>query len=202
VIKNEVSIKNVDEDTLLDKFPLDVKLSLPTKSKRGSLPLSIFRWKAFSVNALFTINRGYFHSLNALATGDCRTVSRISTDNGTVGYFEIPDKAEVYPQGRITVSTVGGDAFVQLDNFIATDNVLILTPRQPIAIETLFFVAFALNRQRWRYSYGRQCYKTKFALTTNIWLPVDNKDELDENSIKILLHNAIYWGIVGKIFKN
>jgi len=200
VVERENGEKDIDQDAIAEQFSMDYRSLLPPKGKRGSLPLSIFQWKNVGISELFNVKRGDFHSLSALASGTHRTVSRVSGDNGTVGFFEAPDKANIYPKSRITISTVGGDAFVQLSSFIATDNVLILSPKQPLGIETLFFIAFALNRQRWRYSYGRQCYRTKFEATTKIWLPMNDNNELDEASIKSLLHNTTYWNQIREVF--
>ncbi|MFC1990419.1 hypothetical protein ACFLVW_07735, partial [Chloroflexota bacterium] len=112
IIENGNGEHDIDQDIIAAQYPVDFRKLIPPKGKSGSFPLSIFQWKNLDIGELFTIKRGDFHSLSILASGDYRTVSRVSEDNGTVGYFEIPDKANVYPQSRITVSTVGGDAFV------------------------------------------------------------------------------------------
>jgi hypothetical protein len=200
ITEKENGEKKIDQDAISTHISGDYHRLLPPKGKRGPLPLSIFQWKNIDINELFSIKRGDFHSLSSLASGVHRTISRTSADNGTVGFFEIPDKADIYPRSRITISTVGGDAFVQLSDFIATDNVLILSPKQTLCIETLFFIAFSLNRQRWRYSYGRQCYKTKFEATAKIWLPVNDDTELDEKSIKSFIHNTTYWNQLKETF--
>jgi hypothetical protein len=183
----------IDNLRISNLFPIDFRKHLPPKTGGKILFLPIIQWQSFAITEFFNIKRGDFHSLEILDPGQYRTVSRITTDNGTVGYFSIPGKAKVYPQGRITVSTVGGDAFVQLSKFIATDNVLILIPKIPMTPEILFFISFILNYQKWRYSYGRQCYKSKFEATTKIWLPVTDKDKIDINTITKLLKNTSYF---------
>jgi hypothetical protein len=153
-------------------------------------------WKKFSVASLFRILRGDFHSLADLDPGPFMTVSRVVTDNGVVGYFDRPDGAKVYPGGTITISTLGGDAFVHLDEFIATDNVMILIPLNDMRITTRLFVAMMLNEQKWRYSYGRQCYRAKF-LNTALWLPVHGpSDVLDEEFMATLVETGEYWPVV------
>jgi hypothetical protein len=138
--------------------------------------------------------------LAALGLGDNITVSRVTSDNGIVGQYERPDSAKVYPRGSITVSTVGGDAYVQMENFIATDNILICSPKKPLQVTTRFFIAMMLNLQKWRYSYGRQCYKTKFSALT-IPLPVQAKNALDESYMKSVVENTTYWSVIRAVME-
>ncbi len=153
------------------------------------------RWKQFSIADFFTVARGDFHSLADLDPGSYMTVSRVVTDNGVVGHFDRPEGAEVYPAGTITVSTLGGDAFVHLDEFIASDNVMILLPHEPMSLTTRLFVALMLNQQTWRYSYGRQCYRTKF-LATELCLPVEQGGAIDEPYMRSVVEQGEYWSAV------
>jgi hypothetical protein len=150
------------------------------------------RYAPFRMDKLFTLFRGDFHSIGRLDSGTYPTVSRLSLNNGIVGYFDLPDKAKVYPRYLITISTVTGDAFVQLDNFIATDNVVICRPNIDYRLTTIFFIAFVINRQKWRYSYGRQCYKAKLS-NSEISLPVNQLNDLDENYMEEVVRNTTYW---------
>ncbi len=152
-------------------------------------------WGKFSILQIFDIKRGDFHSIADLDPGNYMTISRVSTDNGVVGYFDKPDKANAYPRGYVTVSTVSGDAFVQLDDFIATDNVVVCKPKQRFQPATLFFLAFMINHQKWRYSYGRQCYTAKLA-KMNLDLPITDKGEIDEELILRMIQHASYWDVV------
>lgn len=152
----------------------------------------------FLVTDLFDLKRGNFHSIANLDPGPYPTVSRVSTDNGVVGFFDKPEKAVVWKSGTITVSTVTGDAFVQPVPFISTDNVVLCIPRETyerIRLTTLFFVQLMLNEVKWRYSYGRQCYKTKFA-QTEIMLPVNAAGELDEDYMAAVVESTTHWPFV------
>jgi len=155
-------------------------------------------WQSFRAEALFTLNRGHFHSIANLDPGPNITISRVSTDNGMVGFYEKPDDAVILAAKTLTVSTVTGDAFVQPQPFIATDNVVLCTPKAPHApmcLTSLYFIAAMLNRVRWRYSYGRQCYKSKFA-QTDVVLPVKGDNSLDENYMGAIVENAQFWPLV------
>jgi len=199
VIRKNGDIR-IDETSIIKLFTRTVADFLPTKSAKGITVVPKLKWKTFNIRELLHLQRGDFHSLAALDPGGHMTVSRATDDNGVVGYFERPDDAKIYSRGLITVSTVGADAFVQLDEFIATDNVIVCTPVRKFRLTTLVFIAFALNHQKWRYSYGRQCYREKLA-KVNLYLPVDKSGNVDEDAIGEIVTQSSYWNNVEKRFK-
>jgi len=152
-------------------------------------------WKQSNLIEYFTLDRGDFHSLTALAKGKFPTVSRVSEDNGIVGYFEKPEDAKIYPSGTMTVSTVSGDAFVQLNEFIATDNVILCVPKMKLRMTTIFFFQMMINREKWRYSYGRQCYRTKLG-EMRIYLPMKKDGTLDEDFMQSVIESPAHWQIL------
>lgn len=152
------------------------------------------RWENKRLDDLFELERGDFHSLKPLAKGTLATVSRTEADNGVVGYFERPHGSKVYPAGLITVSSVTGDAFVQAEEFIATDNVLVCIPKGTFAVTSAYFVAAMINQQKWRYGYGRQCYKAKLGAMT-IAIPWRNSG-LDEDAMGRVVEGRPYSSFV------
>ncbi len=187
--------EQIDEEAIAQLFGREFCSFIPEKAASGGCVAGPNGWRAVPIVEILEIERGDFHSIAALDPGEFMTISRTSDNNGVVGYFTAPEGARVHPPGRITVSTVSGDAFVQLDKFIATDNVIICKPRRPLPQAALFFLAFMLNRQKWRYSYGRQCYKTKFG-SIEIVLPVTETGEIDEAHMSTLVENTSYWPII------
>lgn len=141
-------------------------------------------YKFFNIESLFDLKRGDFHALDRLDEGNIPTVSRVSDNNGVTGYYEMPEDGKLHKKGLITVSTVSGDAFVQLTDFLSTDNVLLLHPLTPFRMTTLFFIKLMINLQRWRFSYGRQPYKRIFSTVTKP-LPIKN-GEIDKDYIELL----------------
>jgi hypothetical protein len=182
----------IDEAAIAPLSPATFRARVPPKSGPGVTLVPTLRWRAFDITNVLTLRRGDFHSIAALAPGEHLTVSRVATNNGVVGSFERPDDAMVYRRGHITVSTVGGDAFVQLTEFIATDNVIVCAPKFPLRLTTLFFIAFAINYQKWRYGYGRQCYQAKLEAVT-LYLPALADNRIDEDAIERIVSNASYW---------
>ncbi len=154
----------------------------------------ILKWETRRLDELFLLQRGDFHSLKDLRTGTYATVSRTERDNGVVGYFERPEGSMQFQPGLITVSTVSGDAFVQVTEFIATDNVIVCIPRNGKRITTACFMAAMINNQKWRYSYGRQCYKEKLS-ALSIQVPMRD-GHIDEAAIETIVERQPYWPYV------
>ena len=181
-----------------DKIILKPELLPSTTPAKLSNPT----WKGFNITELFHLKRGDFHSIGDLDPGNFPTISRANTENGLIGFYEKPDDAIIWSPGTISVSSVTGDAFLQRVSFIATDNVVILIPKpeyKSLSLTSLLFISIMINEVKWRYSYGRQCYKTKFS-TTNIMLPVKG-DELDEGFMESAIESASYWKLVNAAFE-
>lgn len=53
---------------------------------------------------------------------------------------------------------------------------------------TLIFITLLLNIERWRYGYGRKCYKQKLE-RLKIKLPVNDKGDVDEGFIAEVMNN-------------
>jgi type I restriction enzyme M protein len=147
--------------------------------------------KKFNITELFRIERGDFHAIDQLDEGKTPTISRVSVDNGLVGFYEKPSEARIYNKGIITISTVTGDAFFQTESFMATDNVLLCFPKEKYALETLLYITASINKVKWRYSYGRQPYKRIFQKTELLLPAVD--DKINEEYIKGIVNNNAFW---------
>jgi len=180
--------------TLIPTYKLNLSDRVPPKVNKKVISHNE-NYTTFNITEFFNLKQGDFHAIDKLSYGDIPTVSRVTDDNGIIGYYEKPENAKIYPKLSITISTTSGEAFVQLNEFIATDNVVILEPKREFEVTTLFFIQFMINWTKWRYSYGRQCYKTKFA-KTNIYLPTDKEGEIDEAYIKEVVKNCYGWGVV------
>ena len=180
-------------DTLLGSVPLDMR---PRASAVSERPVNGSEWMEKRLDEIFYLTRGDFHSLNRLADGEFATVSRTEADNGVVGYYERPDGSTLYPPGVITVSTVSGDAFVQAEQFIATDNVVVCIPKEQMRRTSSYFIAAMINREKWRYGYGRQPYIGKLSALT-IQLPWQ-EGRMDEATMEDIVRMQPYWSFVSE----
>jgi len=150
-------------------------------------------FKEFKVADLFEVQSGDFHATSELDKGDVPLISCGDTDNGLVDYFEIPvDKKR---RRSITVAYNGQPLTTKFHpyDFGAKDDVAVLVPRQPMTDAVLLHVAALLNSMRWRYSYGRKCFKEKLQAVV-LLLPVvsaDGAERVDEKFSEELFRQAL-----------
>ena len=187
--KLEMIFRNAIAHIIKTNSTADLVRLIPRPLERKTLPTPS-EFRLFDITDLFDLERGDFHSLDDLESGSYPTVSRLAENQGVEGFYEKPDGAKVYDKLLITVSTTSGDSFVQVEEFIATDNVVILKPKREFRIATLFFIQLMINETKWRWSYGRQCYKGKFQ-KTQIYLPVNSEGGIDEYYIEAFTENCV-----------
>ncbi len=198
-VKNRNGGEWIDEQIIADYIHRDFKSYIPKKYNIDDKEVPKINWSLFNILDIFELSRGDFHSIDALDQGLFMTVSRVTDNNGVVGYYDRPQGSNLYKSGTLTISTVGGDAFVQLDNFIVTDNVIICIPKQKLRITTLFFLAYMFNQEKWRFSYGRQCYLAKLS-RANIYIPVTKDGTIDEDIMQQFVKMTPYWPHISRRF--
>ena len=191
-VEIEIPVDTHCVERLLAHIPLDKRPCISTRIP--PCPTQTREWMQRRLDELFVLTRGDFHALKYLADGPFATVSRTEANNGVVGYFERPGDSTPYPPGLITVSTVNGDSFVQMEQFQATDNVVVCVPRRPMRCTSAYFIAAMINSQKWRYSYGRQPYIGKLSALT-IQVPWHD-GALDEVTIERMVESLPYWKFV------
>lgn len=139
------------------------------------------------VYQLFHVISGDFHAMKDLDPGSVPLVSCGDTDNGVVGYYDIPKEAQYHR--AITVAYNGSwpiMAKVHPYHFGAKDDVAVLKPRHPMSGRALLYVAALFNRLTWRYSYGRKCFQAKLT-NVDLLIPtveIDEEMRVDEDAVR------------------
>ena len=159
----------------------------PEKHKTKDINLNV-DYKEFFINDLFKINSGEYHSINNLDKGKIPLVSCSDADNGISGFYNIPERNT--HKDCITIAYDGRPLTAKYHNykFSAYDNVGVLNPIKETKKTTLIFITILVNIQRWRYGYGRKCYKQKLEWI-KLKLPVNNEGKLDEVFIEKIMRN-------------
>lgn len=188
----EIKVVPYEEFKATASYQEMVSRLYPKQNTTADVKLPQVAMSCFGITDLFTLHRGHFHAIDRLEQGKFPTVSRVSDNNGVVGFYAKPAKAKVLPRLTLTVSTVTGDVFIQISPFIATDNVVILQPKAPMKVTTMLYVQALLNMVKWRYSYGRQCYKGNFERTV-ILMPIAGDGKPNEVYIESIVTNQPYW---------
>jgi len=126
----------------------------------------------FRVAQLFRLIPGYFHAKSELEAGTVPLVSCGYENNGLIGRYDIAD--EHTHHRALTVAFNGTPLTTNFHpyKFGAKDDVAVLVPIKPMANSLLIYTAALLNAKRWRYSYGRKCYREKLN-NVSLVLPVD-----------------------------
>jgi hypothetical protein len=140
--------------------------------------------KLFKLKEIFAeVKMGDFHASNELDLGKVPLVSCSAEDNGIEGYFDLP-KEKLY-NNCITIASDGAPltAFYHDYTFGAKDNVIICVPKPDTKIETIYYALFQINKQQWRFSYGRKFYYNKINVL-DFPFPVTEKGEIDEEYLE------------------
>ena len=70
--------------------------------------------------------------------------------------------------------------------FTADDDMLVCVPMRWLKLSTIYYVVAYLNKQQWRYSYGRKCFANKVDKIF-VELPVTPDGEIDQQTIEDLI---------------
>lgn len=132
------------------------------------------------VDDLFEVGYGNSLSLNQLTKeGEGQGiafVSRTAQNNGVAAWVrELPD-LEPFPAGHLTVSLRSRNhalaTFVQARPFYTAYHLFVLIPRQPMSARERLWWALCIERNRYRYNYGRQANRSLASLELPDEVPV------------------------------
>jgi type I restriction enzyme M protein len=150
--------------------------------------LNIAEWKEFKLNELFTIKGTKTtpkEELEFYGKGKYPYVTTQATNNGVAGFYNYYTEVG----NVITVdSAVIGYAAYQALPFSASDHVEKLIPKFKLNPYIAMFLVTILNKEQYRFNYGRKCSQSRLKKLT-IKLPVKENEpdwEFMENYIKSL----------------
>jgi len=125
-----------------------------TENQSGSVtPLNIDSWKYFVLDRIMKCERTTLSIKSDLLEGQTPFISRTALNNGCDGYVEVGEDA-VSQANCITVGAEGIYAFYQPYNFASGNKVYTLRNSKMNKFIGLFLCT-VLNKEAYRYSYGR-----------------------------------------------
>lgn len=149
----------------------------------NKITFNVLDWQEFNIGLLFNCDTTKMSVKDELKDGLVPFISRSAVDNGCVGYVEVDD--DMITKGDcLTIGAEGIYSFYQPDNF-ATGNKIYTLRNSELSIFSYLFIATVLNKESYRYSYGRA---RVLSMLTNeaIKLPIkygkDNKPKLDKSN--------------------
>lgn len=146
------------------------------------MELNVQNWKEFTVGRILNCNTTVLSIKDILDDGNIPFVSRTAENNGIDGYVSVEQLA-ITKGNCLTVGAEGIYSFYQQKDF-ATGNKVYTLRNDNISIYHYMFIATILNKEDYKYSYGRARIKSKLEEEI-IKLPIkynnDNTPVIDEN---------------------
>lgn len=154
-----------------------------------------FKLGVFPIQSIFQLNSGDYHNASKMPNGQIPLVSCGSTNNGILKFVDVPDD-KIY-QNKLTVAYNGLPLTTRYHpyKFATKDDVAICIEKNKLNITTLLFIQYVINRESWRFSYGRKCYKEKLS-EMPLSLPINEEGDIDEDAIANIMANSSYWEFI------
>lgn len=169
-------IENLVKDTIIPQLPKKAQKVWLKKYETTPLydmkpKLNTQDWKWFKYTDLFSISGSKttpVEELESYGKGEYPYVTTQAVNNGIEGYYNYWTEKG----GVLTVdSAVLGFCSYQERNFSASDHVEVLTPLFEMNRYIALFLTTLINKEQYRYSYGRKCSQIKLR-NARIKLPV------------------------------
>ena len=117
------------------------------------------------ISDLFVLHQGNgfeLYNMNVSDTSDINFVSRTAQNNGVVAKVSKDESKEPFPAGYITVALGGSvlSSFVQTSPFYTAYHIMVLEPKKEMSFNEKLFYCMCIQKNAYRYSYGRQANKT------------------------------------------
>lgn len=154
------------------------------------------KWKYYNIGVLFPeIYKGIAYNAQDLTSCSpiepdaIRYITRTDTNNGCKS-FVINESFKYIEKGNaITIGDTTSTIYYQNEPFICGDHIVIL--RAPFLTEKIgLFIVTLLNKERFRYNYGRS-FKMDIVKSTNVLLPSMDDENPDWGRIEYIINTDI-----------
>lgn len=145
-----------------------------------------------------SITRGKCSPINSLKEGSTPVVTTKESNNGIIGYYEIPN--EIKENDCITISANGASccAFYHPYEFTANADVLIGNLKaQYNDIYFKIFLCTAIRSSAWKFTYYRKCSNSKLLKDVKITIPIKNK-KIDFDFIRSEVEKSVGFEMLKK----
>ncbi len=187
----------IDIEYIEENIKVDFETVTPVKNEISPInpPKKL---KEFILGAdLKNLIAGKYHSISELDEGLVPLISCGEFNNGLIGVFDIPPKNQFFNTLTVAYNAKPLTTKFHSYKFGAKDDVAVLRNDDNLKHSTLIFIGAMLNKQTWRFSYGRKCFNDKLK-TQSIYLPINDEGKIDEEYIKNLISNTPYWQHLSK----
>lgn len=158
--------------------------------------MMIANWKYFEIGKLFpqiykasAYNAQDLIASSAVDRGAIRYITRTDTNNGCKTFVNNENFTQIEEGNAITIGDTTATIYYQSEQFICGDHIVILRAPFLNEIRGIFIVAL-LNKERFRYNYGRS-FKMDIIKRTRILMPSIDDDTPDWNVIEQIVKQNI-----------
>jgi type I restriction enzyme M protein len=143
------------------------------------------------LTSLFTLHTGDYHNASALSEGVVPLISCGDIDNGFIKLVDVPD--QFVCSNKLTIAYNGQPLTTKYHpySFAAKDDVAVCMPINELKPRTLVFIQYMVDSQKWRYSYGRKCFRERLS-QLQLFVPTDAEGEIDEDTIEKIVADTLY----------
>lgn len=184
----------------MEKYIKSLKCkNLTTRNNFTKINLDINSWKEFSFGELISdiykataINKDDLLPTNSKCNG-IRYITRTGDDNGCemLADKDSFDNSIIEKGNAISIGDTTATCFYQEEDFIAGDHMVVIRADSWMNPYTALFVLAILNKEQYRYSYGRAFLIDRIKNTT-VKLPVDNNGNPNWNFMKEYIKSLPY----------
>ncbi|MGN0213018.1 MAG: restriction endonuclease subunit S [Muribaculaceae bacterium] len=153
-------------------------------------------WRYFEIGKLFSqiykalaYNAQDLIKFSAVSDDAIRYITRTATNNGCREFVQNENFTQIEQGNAITIGDTTATIYYQSEQFICGDHIVIL--RAPFLNEMRgVFIVTLLNKERFRYNYGRS-FKMDIIKKTRILLPSSDGNKPDWNYIDSIVKQNI-----------
>ena len=156
----------------------------------------VSNWKYFEIGKLFSqIYKAFAYNAQDLIISSAtdatsiRYITRTDTNNGCKAFVQNENFTQIENGNAITIGDTTATIYYQKEQFICGDHIVVL--RAPFLNEILgIFIVSLLNKERFRYNYGRS-FKMEIIKNTRILLPSTDSGKPDWKKVEDIVKQTI-----------
>lgn len=151
---------------------------LTTKNKKEStVKLNVHSWQYFKIKEISNVYTGSDLILSMVEDGKIPVASHKAENNGVGALVEKIDNRQLFDCGKTIALADRGcfHASVQTNDFYIGTRVKAIEMRKDVSKSVLIFIATIINKETFKYSYGRNC--TAGVENVTIKLPVKHNQD-------------------------
>ena len=193
----EEYIEKIKNSKINNKISIRESIIMKNKNLKKNFKFNTQNWKKFKLKELFDkIYKAKSHVKSELSYSDffrkglIPFITRTENNNGNDCYISREEVVEIEAGNAIIIGDTTSTIFYQKDSFATGDHIIVCRAKWINEYTALFFKT-VLEKERYKYSYGR-AFKMELVKNTVIKLPIDKNGKLDINFMESYIKSLPY----------